>query len=115
MTVKKEQPRLFLQGSDVDELIQQIMKAATKEIFTSEKKEWEEKLLTVKETYRFLDISKTTLRNWTKSGRILSRKQGRRVYYLPSQILFLKKLAYLQELHPKLGERLASFFPKLPS
>lgn len=43
-------------------------------------------LLTAKETCIFLDVTRKTLRDWEKQGRLMPVRIGRRVYYRRSDI-----------------------------
>lgn len=85
--MSKEQIILTTQ-SELLSLISKSVKAELlaikKDLETSQKSD---PLHTRDETCEILDITRSTLYLWTKSGKIQSKKLGNRVYYLKSDIL----------------------------
>lgn len=81
----------YLSGVSKEELLQAIketVKEATREEFS---RLTNDSLFTQEEASKFLSVSKTTLIDWAKKGKIISTRVGGRVYYKKSDLLNLKK------------------------
>ena len=81
----------YLSGISKEELLQAIketVKEGTREEFN---KLSNDVLLTQEEASKFLKVSKTTLIDWAKKGKIISTRVGGRVYYKKSDLLDLKR------------------------
>ncbi|MFC2125549.1 helix-turn-helix domain-containing protein [Bacteroidota bacterium] len=57
----------------------------------------EDKMMTIQETARFLDVSKVTLHNWKKNGKLPYLRLGKRVFFSQKEILeAMKSNVYLR-------------------
>lgn len=72
--------------SDLEDSIRGILKEEIKLHFPQD---GEEKLLSPEETRKIFDppISRVTLINWTKAGKLTAYRMGGRVYYKRSEVL----------------------------
>jgi excisionase family DNA binding protein len=79
--------QLFLQGINLDKLLDKIGELIDKRLNLNETKAKEiSKFLSRKETATILKISLPTLHDWTKIGLIQSYKIGNRVLYKVAEI-----------------------------
>lgn len=81
----------YLSGISKEELLHEIketVKQGTREEF---ERLSNDKLLTQEEASEFLKVSKTTLIDWSKKGKIIATKIVGRVFYKQSDLLNLKR------------------------
>ncbi|WP_111685120.1 helix-turn-helix transcriptional regulator [Winogradskyella tangerina] len=71
-------------SSIVSESVKKALEDFKKELDNTDTKD---QLFTREETCEFLSINTSTLWNYTKKGKLPSKKIGNRVYYLKSEIL----------------------------
>lgn len=88
MENKKENMLVQLNVGDLEQLIKDAVKEEiTKIIQLKPEKEKTAELLTREEVSKMLKVSYTTLFNWNNEGILKTKKLGKRVFYLRSEVI----------------------------
>lgn len=79
---------IYLQGISRDELFKKFdsLEESIKKLEASKQQTPEPKPLSQKELCKLYNVSRTTVHNWEKTGKVKGRRIGRRVYYYQKDV-----------------------------
>jgi excisionase family DNA binding protein len=85
--------KIYLQEIEEHQLLENIRKIVIEELCNQQQRNQEEKLLSPAEVCKLFNpnISKVTIYNWTKQGKLKKHAIGRKVFYKYSELIVALK------------------------
>jgi hypothetical protein len=85
MQTNNEQPQIqLLTTVQLENILEKVVERLYHRLSQNDN---DDKLLSIKEAFKFLSISRTTLYNWTKKGLIQNRYIGKKPFYKKTDLL----------------------------